>query len=80
MEPGCLTQNQPFSRGSLSFHMKGNQLANLLVGILSGFVRTPTMIYELLNNSQLSRNVPMLLIKVVILFDEVVSSLVLEVS
>ena len=40
-DPGCLTVNQPFARGSASFRMKRNQLSSSPGGIRSGLVRTP---------------------------------------
>jgi hypothetical protein len=41
LDPGCLTVNQPFARGSASFRMKRSQFSSSPVGILSGLVRTP---------------------------------------
>lgn len=41
LDPGCLTVNQPFARGSASFRMKRNQDSSSPGGIRSGFVRTP---------------------------------------
>ena len=40
-EPGCLTQNHPFSRGSFSLRIREIQFCSSPAGMRSGFVRTP---------------------------------------
>lgn len=45
-ELGCLTQNQLFLSGWRSLRMKCNQCASSPAGMRSGFVNTPTYIYE----------------------------------
>lgn len=44
-ELGCLTQNQPFSNSSLSLRIKGSQLDSSPVGMRSGLVKTPIVLF-----------------------------------
>ena len=81
LDPGCLTVNHPFTRGSASFRMKRSQFSSSPGGILSGFVRTPVYNKSVgILKRSVSKHTDSALTLRVVLFRDVMGSLVLKIG